>query len=168
MGRGTKYTDELVDEIIDRVSNGEPLAQVCRDEHTPQLRTFYDWLERDEALTARFARARIAGFDHIAAEALRIADTPVEGTSTKETDSGIETRREDMLGHRKLQVETRLKLLAKWDPKRYGDKLQVGQDPDSGPIKTESTVSLESVLTDEQRESLAKMAREVLQQGGGK
>jgi hypothetical protein len=34
--------------------------------------------------------------------------------------------REDMLGHRKLQIETRLKLLAKWSPKRYGDKLGIG------------------------------------------
>lgn len=36
-----------------------------------------------------------------------------------------ERTREDMLGHRKLQIETRLKLLAKWDPRRYGEKVEV-------------------------------------------
>ena len=34
----------------------------------------------------------------------------------------IKIKREDMLGHRKLQIETRLKLLAKWNPKKWGDK----------------------------------------------
>jgi len=36
-----------------------------------------------------------------------------------------EVKQEDMLGHRKLQVETRLKLLACWDPRRYGAKVAV-------------------------------------------
>ena len=45
---------------------------------------------------------------------LEIADTPVEGSRTKTTDKGNEVTTEDMLGHRRLQVETRLKLLAKW------------------------------------------------------
>lgn len=61
----------------------------------------------------------------IAAEAMRIADTPVDGVETEEDESGavVKVKRGDMLGHRKLQIETRLKLLAKWDPKRYGDRV---------------------------------------------
>jgi hypothetical protein len=43
----------------------------------------------------------------------------------------VERRVEDMLGHRKLQVETRLKLLAKWDPRRYGDALKLSGDPEA-------------------------------------
>lgn len=30
---------------------------------------------------------------------------------------------------RRVRAETRLKLLAKWDPKRYGDKLELAGDP---------------------------------------
>jgi hypothetical protein len=71
------------------------------------------------------ARAREEGFDAIAAECLEIADTPLVGAKIKKRGDGIEETREDMLGHRKLQIETRLKLLAKWDPKRYGDKIDV-------------------------------------------
>lgn len=38
----------------------------------------------------------------------------------------------------KLRVETRLKLLAKWDPKRYGEKItQEISGPDGGPVRTE-------------------------------
>jgi hypothetical protein len=132
-GRPSKFTPELFAEIVDRVSDGEPLAQVCRDSHMPGLRTVYDWMAKDEALSARFARAREAGFDMIAQEALRIADTPLEGVETEESEAGKKTKRGDMLGHRKLQIETRLKLLAKWDPKRYGDRVELAGDA-SAPL----------------------------------
>jgi hypothetical protein len=133
------YTPELADEIVERVSQGEPLAQVCRDEHMPGLRTVYDWMDRDDALSARIARARVVGYDMIAVDAMRIADTVIEGVETEETENGIKVKRGDMLGHRKLQVETRLKLLAKWDPKRYGERVahDVGGQP-GNPLKTEA------------------------------
>jgi hypothetical protein len=42
-----------------------------------------------------------------------------------------------MLGHRRLQVETRLKLLAKWDPKRHGERIATEiSGPDGGEIRT--------------------------------
>lgn len=130
-GRPSTFTPEKFAEIIDRVSQGEPLAQVCRDAHMPALRTVYDWTAKDADLSARFARAREAGFDMIAQDALRIADTPVAGERRKESDDGVEIVTEDMLGHRRLQVETRLKLLAKWDPKRYGDRTTVAGDAEA-------------------------------------
>lgn len=123
-GRRTIRTEAMVDEIIERVSNGEPLAQVLRSDGMPGITAFYDWLNKDKELDERFARAREAGHDVIAVEALRIADTPVEGQRTKRTGDVVEITTEDMLGHRRLQVETRLKLLAKWD-RRYADRQQV-------------------------------------------
>lgn len=113
----------MIEEIIERVTNGEPLAQVLRSDGMPKVTAFYDWLNKDPALDERFARAREFGADAIAVDALRIADTPVEGERRKETPDGVEITTEDMLGHRRLQVETRLKLLAKWD-RRYADRTQ--------------------------------------------
>ncbi len=83
------------------------------------------------------ARAREDGFDQIAMDALRIADTPLEGKRTKVDGESVEEWTEDMLGHRKLQVETRLKLLAKWDPKRYGDRLE-HTGPGGGPVQIQA------------------------------
>lgn len=123
-GGQTTFTQEKADEVVSRVSLGEPLAQVCRDMGIG-LTTWYDWAKARPALAEEIARAREAGFDMIAAEAMRIADTPVDGVETEEDESGavVKVKRGDMLGHRKLQIETRLKLLAKWDPKRYGDRV---------------------------------------------
>jgi hypothetical protein len=42
-----------------------------------------------------------------------------------------------MLGHRKLQIETRLKMLAKFNPKRYGDKVVHAGD-DVNPVVIEN------------------------------
>lgn len=93
----------------------------------PAWRTVYLWIDEHPEFAARFARAREVGFDAIAAEALEIANTPQVGVRTETTDDGkTKEVREDMLGHRKLQIETRLKLLAKWSPKKYGDKVELG------------------------------------------
>ena len=95
----------------------------------PVPSTISRWCEKDPIFAQRFARAREDGFDRIAEETLLIADTPVVGDiTTVETDGeGDVVRRtvktDDMINHRKLQVETRLKLLAKWDPKRYGERV---------------------------------------------
>jgi hypothetical protein len=48
----------------------------------------------------------------------------------------------EWISRSKLRVETRLKLLAKWDPKRYGDRLNLDH---SGEMKV--------TLTAEQRKA---------------
>ena len=92
-------------------------------------------------LSASIARARDIGYDALAEECLLIADTPQFGQKQVMTDEGTATTIEDMLGHRKLQIETRLKLLAKFHPTKYGDKTIVAGDPNGAPIKTEETSS---------------------------
>lgn len=120
--------------ICARLSTGEPMAVICRDLGLP-VRTVNDWRKADAEVAAQFDEARDLGFDAIARECLLIADTPQLGVIEKlelvNAKNGrtkmvvTERRNEDMLGHRKLQIETRLKLLAKWDSRRYGDKVQL-------------------------------------------
>ena len=111
-------------------------------EGMPAWRTVYDWMYKDDVLgaegsglSAAIARAREIGYDAMAEECLIIADTPQIGTKkvfssgSDEDEDSMTVTEEDMLGHRKLQIETRLKLLAKFNPKKYGDKVQVGGDP---------------------------------------
>lgn len=100
------------------------MADFCREPGRPTTSTIYTALRDDAELAARIARARDLGYDAIADDCLRIANTPVPGQRTKITVDGAEVVTEDMLGHRKLQIETRLKLLAKWNPKKYGDKVE--------------------------------------------
>jgi hypothetical protein len=124
-GRPASFTQALADEVCDRISNGEPLAVVCREDRMPHRSTVAGWCLAKPEFAASYAFAREIGFDAIAAECLKIADTPLEGIRTRTGKDGEEITREDMLGHRKLQIETRLKLLSKWCPQRFGDRLDV-------------------------------------------
>lgn len=142
-GRSTTFSQEIADEICARLTKGEPLAWICSDDRMPSVRTVSDWKSAHPEFSTDIAYAREDGFDFISADILRIADTQVEAIIERSTANGIEITRQDALGHRKLQVETRLKLLAKWDPKRYGDRLAVGGAEDMPPIKTESHVTVD-------------------------
>ena len=137
-GRPSKYTKEIAEQMCELLSDGVPLREICRREGFPAWQTVYDWMYRDDALgdegvglSRAIARARDIGYEAIAEECLIIADTPKWGQKQVMSDDGATTTIEDMLGHRKLQIETRLKLLAKWNPKKYGDKVQVGGDPEN-------------------------------------
>ena len=125
MGRQSTYTAETADTLLGWIAEGKPLREFCRLDGTPAWRTVYDWLAAYPDFATRFAHARDIGADAIAEEALAIADTPLEGVITEtDEDGGVKETREDMLGHRRLQVDTRLKLLAKWHPKKYGEKVE--------------------------------------------
>lgn len=128
--------EEVVPAICARLSAGEPMTVICRDMGV-SVRTVNQWRQDDPEISAQFDEARELGFDAIAHECKTIADTPQLGVIEKLEPSKdgqlvvVERRNEDMLGHRKLQIETRLKLLAKWDPRRYGDALKLSGDPEN-------------------------------------
>ena len=139
-GRPSKYDPEIARIICEQLSEGVPLRQICRDnDGFPAWRTVYDWMGRDEALSASIARARDIGYDALAEECLLIADTPQFGQKQVMSDEGATTTIEDMLGHRKLQIETRLKLLAKFHPTKYGDRVAIEGVEGGAAIKTEDT-----------------------------
>ena len=143
-----RYTVALGERICAELSNGKPLRQICR-EMGIDWSTVYGWRDRFLDFGKRLQLARDMGEEAIAAECLEIADTPLEGVETTEEattvssvdDAGeltmqpatlTKTKRADMLGHRKLQIDTRLKLLAKWNPSKWGDKVEQTHKGDPG------------------------------------
>ncbi len=97
--------------LIRWISEGRPLREWCRIKGNPEWRTIYDWMDKDADFSARIARAREDGYDVIADECQRLAD--------------LEPMDQVQVQWRRLQIETRLKLLAKWNPKKYGDRAQL-------------------------------------------
>jgi hypothetical protein len=110
-GRPTLYTDAIFAEIVERLSAGEPMASICRTEGFPKYSTVYEWCQKNAALSEAIARARDEGHDVIAARLQNVA-------RGKDGSSG-DVQRD------KLIVDTDLKLLAKWNPKKYGERLDV-------------------------------------------
>lgn len=131
------YSQAIADAICERLAEGEPLRQICRDEGMPAWRTVYDWMSSQPDFAARIAHARALGYDAIAEECLEIADDTAQDTKVAgRDDSEREVANTEWIGRSKLRIETRLKLLAKWDPKRYGDKVtQEHTTPDGKPFE---------------------------------
>ena len=156
-GRPSKYSSAVAQEICEGLAEGIPLREICRRDHMPEWRTVYDWMARDDALSTAIAHARDIGYDKMAEECLQIADTPVQGSKIVETDDGkVMYTREDMLGHRKLQIETRLKLLAKFNPKKYGDRAILAGDADNPlQVNIQATEMFDSILKN------AEMTRQI-------
>ena len=150
-GRPSKYTKEIAQQICEQLSEGIPLREICRQDGFPAWRTIYDWMYRDEDLSAAIAHARDVGYDALAEQCLEIADNIQIGTrktfsSGGEKDADVMTiTEEDMLGHRKLQIETRLKLLAKFNPKKYGDAITHKGDAEN-PLEAGTTMLHQFIL----------------------
>lgn len=128
----------IIQRVVEGLSKGTPLTVICAADGMPTPKTIRDWRDDDETFAIAYARAREDGFDAIAEDCLRIADHVADDTVS--TEHG-ERPNSEWISRSKLRVETRLKLLAKWDPKRYGDKTLVGSDPEN-PLPAGFTVNL--------------------------
>lgn len=127
------FTEARAGEICERLAQGEPLMQICRSAGMPADRTVRYWADpssreyKGESFSSAIAHARARGFDAIAESCLDIADDSrndwVERQGQQGEAGGMQINSEH-IQRSKLRIETRLKLLAKWDPKRYGDKLE--------------------------------------------
>ncbi|GAB1407680.1 terminase [Thermomonas brevis] len=104
----------LVEDICARLAEGEPLAQICRDDGMPGITTLWRWEREHEGVAETIACAREAGHEVIAARTRGTA----RGKVGQDGDSSGDVQRD------KLIIETDLKLLAKWNPRKWGDKLQ--------------------------------------------
>ena len=133
-GRPSIRTPEMVDEILKRIAEGETLASICREDGMPERTVFYDWVKDDSDLSQRFARARESGFDAIADDTVRIVDNTEEDPAS-----------------RRVRADTRLKLLAKWAPRKYGERLELAGDPER-PLQSASDEQIEARI----KELLAK------------
>ena len=129
----------MQDAICAQIADGMPLRVICRQEGMPAWRTVYQWIEADPEFAARMEKARLLGYDAIAEEALEIADDGRNDWMEREGDDGDGYKLNgEHVQRSKLRIETRLKLLAKWHPKKYGEKVtQEHTGPGGGAVQFE-------------------------------
>jgi len=142
-GRPSKYSQAIAEEMVQRLSEGEPLRQICRDAHMPEWRTVYDWMYRNEDLSAAIAHARELGQDAIAEDIMReISEDPERILS--EGGGRIDSGYVQLI---KARAEIKLKLLAKWNPKKYGDRTVLAGDAQMPVVvQSEATEELKEIL----------------------
>lgn len=146
-GRPSLFTQELADELCRRVAAGETLASICREPGKPAVQTVNDWRNANAVFSVAFGRARIDGFDAIAE---RLQHTARGKGAAEGGDSSGDVQRD------KLIIETDLKLLAKWDPRRYGDRVTHSGDAENPlSVEVKPTAALAKELVDALRQGKA-------------
>jgi hypothetical protein len=136
--------EQIKTDLVAWIAQGKTLREFCRQDGMPSNTVLYDWEREDAEFASRIAHARDTGHDAIADECAALADTEplavFDEAGNKRYDPGS-------IAWRKNQIETRLKLLAKWNPRKYGDKTVLAGDPDA-PVKIAvDFVTFDAMLT---------------------
>lgn len=120
VGRPTAYSEEVANEILRRMGDGETLTAICSEEGMPARSTVSLWSIKDEppGFSARYDRARMLQALAIGEDALDIAD------NTKEEANS-----------RRVRVDTRKWFASKMHPSKFGDSTALRvSDPDGKPL----------------------------------
>lgn len=132
MGRPSLYSTELGTKICLRVAEGESVLQICRDEDMPEARTVYLWLlnlqETDKKeFREMYEKAREIQAEVIHDQLLDISDDGTNDWMEIETRSGriIEVPDHEHINRSRLRCDTRKWIVARMNPKKYGDKLDL-------------------------------------------
>lgn len=134
MGRPSDYSEETGLRICERLVEGDSLRKICREENMPAIATVFRWLDAHEKFREHYARAREAQADTLADEITDIADDASGDYYERPVGSEGETERvvdSEHINRSRLRVDTRKWIASKLKPRKYGDKLELGGDPDS-------------------------------------
>lgn len=122
-----------IEKIIAGVESGKSLSATCA-EIGFERKTFELWVENDEKLSSRYARAKVLRADHLFDEIISISDTPAERMIQLGTDGAGGSERIDpaYVTWQKNRIDARKWALSKMLPKKYGDRVEMEH---SGEVK---------------------------------
>jgi hypothetical protein len=122
-GRPSSYTDDIADEICERLSSGESLLSITGDDDMPAQSSVYRWLNQYPDFQEKYAKARVAQAHAIAERAAEMASGKFEITDPS---------------FARLQLDAIKWMAGKLAPKSYGDKvdLNVGGQEGGAPVAT--------------------------------
>lgn len=110
VGRPSKFTPALADNICERIANGESLRNICRDAAMPNQDTVHSWLNKDKEFSEQYTRARARQEDSYFEDLIEIADGVIPDAAE--------------VAKARVQIDARKWVLSRMNPKKYGDKVQ--------------------------------------------
>lgn len=128
-GRPSLYSKELGAAICDRIAMGESVLQICRDDDMPEARTVYLWLLRDDKkeFLELYEKAREIQSEYFYDEMIDIADDGRNDYMERQIgeDVSITVPDHDHINRSRLRVDTRKWMLARMNPRKYGERLDL-------------------------------------------
>lgn len=139
-GRPRKYNPKLARDICARLTAGESLRRICRDDGMPAMSTVMLWnLDNEGGFSEQYAKARRAQAEQLMDELLDISDDGSNDFMAKLDEEGQPTGgymvNHENIARSRLRVDTRKWYASKVLPKIYGDKqIHQTQEGDDGPL----------------------------------
>lgn len=138
VGRPSSYSEEVADEICERMINGESLVKICRDERLPSRAAIYRWFDARPDFEARCARAREGLAEARVDEIEDLADATTEANAHS----------------MKVKISTKQWVAMKMAPRIYGDRSRTEvTGADGGPIQVKAATIDVTALDPDAREA---------------
>jgi hypothetical protein len=137
MGRPPIYSEQIANELLQRIASGESLNKISKDKGMPSHTVVYEWLAQKPDFAEKYARAREDQAETLADEIQAIADEEPPTVPTKfgeQIDTG-------WLMWQKQRVDARKWTASKLKPRKYGDRLTHAGDADN-PVAVQADISI--------------------------
>lgn len=134
----SKVNHEQFDNVISYIEDdGYPLRKALLQSNTPSNETFYKWIDGDEELAKRYARACEKRAEGIFEDILDIADDASNDVKAIDMGDGVVVEKVDYenIQRSKLRVDARKWMLAKMQPKKYSDRTHIDHTSDGEKIE---------------------------------
>jgi hypothetical protein len=137
VGRPTKYNANIGAEICSRLASGEPITKITKDEHMPASATLYRWLASDAEFREMYEISRRDGAHTFAAQIVEIIDDEpmyvFDDKGNKRVDPGS-------IAQKRLKMDGRKWIAAKYLPKVYGDRTVLQGDADADAVQLDVNI----------------------------
>ncbi|HGG2173365.1 TPA: DNA-binding protein [Escherichia coli] len=139
VGRPHGYTEEKALEICELVADGQSINKISKLPGMPNRSTILKWFRDVPEFSTMYARAKDIGFEVLADEILDIADN----------EDNVD---KDKCRRSQLMIDTRKWLLAKLQPRKYGERVtqEIVGNKEESPVQIEVT-----------KEEIARIVQEV-------
>ena len=132
----------MADSICELIAEGNSLTSICKRDGFPSASTVFKWLSEQQEFSDKYARAREAQADYLAAEIIDISsEARICQKVTVKGNGDTETVTQDQVDRSRLMVDARKWYAGKLSPKKYGDKIAVGGADDLPPVQSTFDVS---------------------------
>lgn len=108
---------QIIELVLQRLTEGESLRKACLEAKIAPS-TFLGWVDAEDDLTERYARARATGADLEFDKLEEMAAEPPPLNDKGQVDSG-------WVQWKRMQIDTAKWTLSKKRPERYGDRIDV-------------------------------------------
>lgn len=131
VGRPSTFTQDLANTICAQLAEGRSLRSVLTDEGMPAMSTVFKWLNEDQVFSEQYARAKEESADALADDIADIAEKVLKGVYDPAAA--------------RVALDGKKWFASKMKPKKYGDRIQHANDPDS-PMPAAATLPADMVV----------------------